>query len=80
MRFEPLSALSSEAAGLADIQQIIQQVRPHLKPHAYLYLEHGWQQSEQVAHLLRQNTYTNIKHRKDLSGHVRVTGAIFKQA
>lgn len=73
VRFEPQDALVAEDNGLADITIIIQQAHHYLKPHGWLLLEHGYQQAEAVAKLLKTHGFHNIQHQPDLAGHIRVT-------
>jgi len=73
VRFEPLSALVADEAGMADIKQIITQSRDYLLPSGYLLIEHGFEQAEAVRHLFKQMAYINIKTVKDLGNNDRVT-------
>ena len=73
LRFEPLSALASGADGLDAIRAIITQAPQHLNPHGWLLLEHGYNQAEQVAALLKQAGFSKISHCQDLAGIDRVT-------
>ena len=73
LRFEPLTALASGEDGLDDIRTIIQQAKIHLKPHGWLILEHGYNQAEHVADLLRGAGFMSIHHALDLAGIRRVT-------
>ena len=73
LRFEPLSALASGADGLDAIRAIITQAPQHLNPHGWLLLEHGYNQAEQVAALLKQAGFSEISHCQDLAGIDRVT-------
>ena len=73
LRFEPLSALASGADGLDDIRTIISQAKNYLKPHGCLLLEHGYNQAEAVANLLKKAGFSEIETRKDLGGNSRVT-------
>jgi release factor glutamine methyltransferase len=70
---EPPSALVSGEDGLTDIRQIIQQAPSHLKPGAWLLLEHGYQQAEAVAKLLKHKGFIDIERHIDMAGHPRVT-------
>ena len=72
---EPSQALVSGADGLDDIRLIVASSLAHLKPGGWLLLEHGWDQAEAVAALLRAAGYADIDHRADLAGHTRCTGA-----
>jgi release factor glutamine methyltransferase len=73
LRFEPLSALASGADGLDAIRTIITQAQNHLNPHGWLMLEHGYNQAEVVAALLKKADFSEISHAKDLAGINRVT-------
>ena len=73
LRFEPLIALASGQDGLDDIRSIIQIAPQHLNPHGWLMLEHGYNQAESVAALLKQAGFSNISHAQDLAGINRVT-------
>ncbi|WP_101047180.1 peptide chain release factor N(5)-glutamine methyltransferase [Macromonas nakdongensis] len=71
---EPLSALASGSDGLADLRDIAAQAPTHLHPGGWLLLEHGWDQADAVAELLRAQGFTAVDHRLDLAGHRRCTG------
>ena len=73
LRFEPLTALASGKDGLDDIRLIIQEAPSHLDPNGWLMLEHGYDQAEKVAELLRLHGFEQISHAQDLSGTLRVT-------
>ena len=73
LRFEPVSALASGADGLDAIRHIIKNAPLHLNPHGWLMLEHGYNQAESVASLLKQAGFSDISHAKDLAGINRVT-------
>ena len=73
LRFEPISALASGEDGLDDIRAIISQAPQHLNPYGWLMLEHGYNQAESVATLLKQAGFSEIDHVKDLAGINRVT-------
>jgi len=77
LRFEPLSALASGDDGLQDIRIIINQAPQHLNPQGWLLLEHGYNQAEQVAALLKQSGFSQISHTQDLAGINRVTQGKF---
>lgn len=72
---EPLSALASGADGLDDLRAIIAQARAHLKPGAWLLLEHGWDQAPAVQALLHAQGLVQVQSRADLAGHLRCSGA-----
>jgi len=73
LRFEPASALASGADGLNDIRSIVAQAPQHLAPGGWLLLEHGYDQAEQVAELLKGAGFKQISHGADLAGILRVT-------
>ena len=73
LRFEPIFALASGIDGLDAIRAIIAQAPQHLNPHGWLMLEHGYNQAEAVAALLKQAGFSQISHAKDLAGINRVT-------
>jgi release factor glutamine methyltransferase len=73
LRFEPDSALISGGDGLHDLEKVIQGSVNHLLPSAWLIVEHGYNQSRDVAHLLSCAGYINIKLHKDINDLPRCT-------
>ena len=73
VRFEPLSALVADEAGLADLRTIIEQASNWLAPGGALLLEHGWQQGAQVRALMQQHGYCAVSTEQDYGGNPRVT-------
>ncbi len=73
IQYEPLSSLVSGVDGLVDIRQIIVQSYEHLLNQGWLLLEHGYNQAEQVRHLLAENNYQSVITYNDLAGQPRVT-------
>ncbi len=73
VRFEPLSALVADDAGMADIKQIITQSRDYLHASGYLLIEHGFEQSVAVRHIFNQMAFINVSTVKDLGNNDRVT-------
>ena len=73
LRFEPLTALASGEDGLNDIRRIIQEAPNYLNPNGWLMLEHGYDQAEKVAALLKLRGFSQVSHAQDLSGTLRVT-------
>jgi len=71
--YEPHSALFSAEDGLSDIRCIIFSAVHYLKSGAYLILEHGFQQAEEVRNLFAEAGYIDIKTISDLAGLDRVT-------
>ncbi|MEL0168974.1 MAG: peptide chain release factor N(5)-glutamine methyltransferase [Pseudomonadaceae bacterium] len=74
VRFEPGSALVSGVDGLDDIRTLVQQAASHLLQAGWLLFEHGWQQADAVALLLREQGFEQVQSWRDLGGQLRVTG------
>ena len=72
---EPLNALMAQEEGLSDLRTIAQEARKHLSAGAWLIMEHGHDQSQEVRQLLLQAGYENVQSRCDLAGIERCTGA-----
>ena len=73
LRFEPRSALVSGVDGLDDIRRIVQDAPNYLKPNGWLMFEHGYDQPQSVATLLKGHGFSQIDHAQDLAGTLRVT-------
>ena len=73
VRFEPRSALVADAAGLADLAQIIRLAPDHLLPGGWLLLEHGWQQGGTVRELLQQRGFLSVATVRDYGDQERVS-------
>ncbi len=73
LRFEPIGALASGKDGLDDIRKIIGKARQHLESGGKLLLEHGYDQAERLAELLKLAGFDGIGHAPDLAGILRVT-------
>ena len=83
--WEPISALvpgqsfsldsknAQKEDGLSSIKQIISDAPVHLNKDGWLMLEHGYNQAEAVASLLKQTGFSAIETIKDLGGNDRVT-------
>ncbi len=74
LRHEPRLALTPEGDGLAALQEIIAGAPRHLQPGGWLLLEHGHDQAEAVAALLRAQGLADVQTRRDIAGHERCTG------
>ncbi len=72
LRFEPRAALVAGADGLAALHTIIDQAPAHLVAAGRLLLEHGFDQGEAVAALLRQRGFVEVATHPDPAGHDRV--------
>lgn len=73
VRFEPLSALVSEAAGTADLRSIAEQSLRVLRQGGRLLLEHGYDQREAVQQILNTLGYDDVHSVQDYGGQWRVT-------
>lgn len=78
LRYEPLSALTAEAKGLADIEQIVAQAPDYLNSRGWLALEHGYDQAEAVAELLLARGFSDIRQRRDFGGNMRCTAGCWQ--
>ncbi|HLS42052.1 MAG TPA: peptide chain release factor N(5)-glutamine methyltransferase [Paenalcaligenes sp.] len=74
VRFEPKQALTDGASGLADLQTIISGATTHLRPAGQLWVEHGWDQAEQVRSMLHHAGYSAVSSKQDLAGIERISG------
>ena len=73
LRFEPRTALASGPDGLNDIRRIVAGAHRHLRPGAWLLIEHGWDQGEAVRGLFAEQGFTEIIIERDLEQRDRVT-------
>jgi release factor glutamine methyltransferase len=74
LRCEPIGALASGVDGLDALREISAGAPKHLKPGAWLLLEHGYNQASAVRTLLAQQGFAEISTWPDLAGIARVTG------
>lgn len=74
LRFEPAGALTDGADGLTALRQIISGAPPHLIAGGWLWLEHGYEQGEEVAQLLLKAGFNAVQTKQDLAGLPRITG------
>lgn len=77
VRFEPLSALTAEDHGMADIKHICEQARSYLVPGGHLLFEHGYDQGPVCRALLDSLGYTEIGTQRDYGDNERVTFALW---
>lgn len=73
VRFEPITALVAENAGLADLAHIIQTSPAYLESDGWLLLEHGWQQAADVQTLFREAGYSEVTTVQDYGGNDRIS-------
>ncbi len=74
LRFEPRAALTDEADGLSALRTLIAQAPDFLAPGGELWLEHGYDQSADVAALLSARGFQAVRSVPDLAGIARATG------
>jgi len=77
-RFEPRLALVGGADGLAGLREIAFGARRRLRSGGSLLLEHGYDQAERCAALLRELGYAEVAGRRDLAGLLRVAGCVWR--
>jgi len=71
---EPIAALTPGPSGLEALAEIVAGAGTHLRPGAWLLLEHGFDQDEAVRELLRAAGFSDIQTRRDLGGQPRCSG------
>ena len=74
LRHEPRGALTDGAYGLSSIREIVQGAVKHLKTGGWLWVEHGYNQAEQVRLIFNQHGFMGIESKTDLAGIPRITG------
>ena len=74
LRFEPRGALTDEADGLSAIRAIVAGAPAHLLADGALWIEHGYDQAQDVAALLRTRGFDAVESIADLAGIDRITG------
>lgn len=75
LQFEPLEALAAGEQGMDDLHAIIAQAKTYLRGAGKLLLEHGYDQSAAVEHVMQQEGWQQVKQFRDLAGHLRATQA-----
>ena len=73
MIHEPHTAIFAENNGLACLNKVITGAPARLKSQGILALEHGYDQSEGVATMMKSAGFSDIHCTRDLAGHPRVT-------
>ncbi len=73
LRHEPAAALASGRDGLDAIREIVAGAPDRLLPGGWLLFEHGWDQGEAVAALLRDRGFAEVATHRDLEDRDRVT-------
>ena len=70
---EPILALSPGHTGLEALEAIIKEAPAYLNPGGYLLLEHGYNQEQEVAKLMRDHKFVNVDCKYDLNKLPRVS-------
>lgn len=71
---EPLAALTPGGNGLAAFDRLIEGAPPHLRPGAWLLLEHGHDQGPAVRQRLQRAGFAQVDTRLDIEGRERCSG------
>lgn len=74
LRFEPIDALTDHADGLSAYRKIIADAPNYLVKGAWLLMEHGYHQSQDVQILLSERGFDQVQSWQDLAGIWRVSG------
>lgn len=74
LRHEPATALIAGPDGLRSLREIVAGAPAHLADGGWLLVEHGFDQADAVAALLRASGFAETETRRDLAGHARLTG------
>ena len=77
LRFEPSGALTDHADGLSALRIIVAGAPAYLAPGAWLLMEHGYDQAQDVRALLAARGFTEVQSWRDLGGIERVSGGRF---
>nr|WP_158898590.1 HemK/PrmC family methyltransferase [Burkholderia sp. L27(2015)] len=80
LRFEPRGALTDEADGLSAIRAIVAGAPAHLLADGALWIEHGYDQAQDVAALLHTRGFDAVESIADLAGIDRITGGRWRCA
>jgi release factor glutamine methyltransferase len=70
---EPITALTAEKHGLADLQHIVTGAGQYLRDSGWLLVEHGYDQGLAVRALFEQAGFVQIETLRDYGGNERVT-------
>lgn len=79
VRFEPRHALAAGPLGLDALAHIIERAPLYLKPQGGLFLEHGYNQADDTAALMKKNRFIGVTSWQDLSGISRVTAGFLSE-
>ncbi len=77
LRFEPIQALTDFDDGLSAFRDIVLKAPRWLKNGGRLFMEHGYNQADQVRNLLKAAGFSFIRSWRDLAGIERASGGVF---
>jgi len=80
LRFEPRIALAAGPQGLDALREIIAGAPGHLRPGGWLLVEHGHDQADAIAALMRTAGFEGLVSHRDLAGVPRVAQARISQS
>ena len=72
LKFEPIGAIVSELDGLKDLKKIVESSSQMLVDNGYLFVEHGYDQSDMVFSFFNDFNFSCIRKYKDLNDDDRV--------
>ena len=72
LSYEPKVALEGGEDGLSPAREIIRTAKTNLVEKGHLYLEHGYNQKNDVIQILQQHDFCAINTYEDLAGHDRI--------
>ena len=75
LSYEPKVALEGGEDGLSPAREIIRTAKTNLVEKGHLYLEHGYNQKNDVVQILQQHDFCAINTYEDFAGHDRIIRA-----
>ena len=78
LTFEPRRALIANNHGLSDIETILKNGVNFLSNNGKLFIEHGYNQKQNVQEIFKRYNYNDVVSFKDLTGNYRITKGVRK--
>lgn len=78
LTFEPRRALIAKNHGLSDIETILKNGVNFLSNNGKLFIEHGYNQKQNVQEIFKRYNYKDVVSFKDLTGNYRITKGVRK--
>jgi release factor glutamine methyltransferase len=72
LRFEPKNALTDHADGLTAYREILASLAKHSMIDTHVFLEHGYDQSQQISSIVLENGFTIVEQKKDYAHQPRL--------